>query len=63
MEINRQAAGHTALRHLGDSLGHVFAFILNYDPDRAMLFLADYLALLEVCWTSTRHDSAFGCGH
>jgi hypothetical protein len=47
MEINQQGEGHTALRHLGDPLGHVFAFILNSDPDRAMLFLADYLATIR----------------
>lgn len=46
-QINQQVDGGTNLRHLGDPLGHVFAWIWNYDPERAMLFLADYLATIR----------------
>jgi hypothetical protein len=47
-EINQQADGRCTLRHLGDPLGRVFAWIWRYDSDRAMLFLADYLAAIRL---------------
>lgn len=47
MELNQQAEGDTALRHLGSPLAHVFAFILDADPDRATLFLAEYFIAIR----------------
>jgi hypothetical protein len=38
---------HRNIMHLGDPFGRVFAWIWNDDPDRAMFFLADYLAALR----------------
>ena len=51
MELNQQAEGHTALRHLGSPLAHVFAFILDTDPGRAALFLAEYFIAIR-----TKHE-------
>lgn len=47
MEFNQQAEGHAALRHLGSPLADVFALILDTDPRRATLFLAEYFIAIR----------------
>ena len=43
----RDEPQHRQIMHLGDPFGRVFAWIWNDDPDRAMFFLAEYLAALR----------------